>query len=159
MVKLQQTVKRSLVTWGVQYCSSVTIPCLCIVTAKTSQRRREHMKRQTGLPLSSATPACHWLQLDPITSGATSAFGIRRPLVVTAWPAWCRTGWTSVGGGTKQYERFRDTIFLNYWAIVFVQDVVFFLFHFDCYFNVFVIFFFLCVCVSKMVCLCLFFSL
>lgn len=28
-------------------------------------------------------------------------------------------------GGTKQYERFRDTIFLNYWAIVFVQDVVF----------------------------------
>lgn len=28
--------------------------------------------------------------------------------------------------GTKQYERFRDTIFLNYWAIVFVKDVEFF---------------------------------
>lgn len=29
-------------------------------------------------------------------------------------------------GGDKQYGRFRDTIFLNYWAIVFVQDVVFY---------------------------------
>lgn len=37
----------------------------------------------------------------------------------------------SSGEGTKQYERFRDTIFLNYWAIVFVQDVDFF------YFNIF----------------------
>lgn len=33
-------------------------------------------------------------------------------------------GLCPVSGGTKQYERFRDTIFLNYWAIVFVQDVV-----------------------------------
>lgn len=32
----------------------------------------------------------------------------------------------TVSGDTKQYERFRDTIFLNYWAIVFVQDVFLF---------------------------------
>lgn len=47
----------------------------------------------------------------------------------------------TVSGDTKQYERFRDTIFLNYWAIVFVQDVfLFFKFsHLVCFFidNVF----------------------
>lgn len=40
---------------------------------------------------------------------------------------------TGNSGGTKQYERFRDTIFLNYWAIVFVQDVDFF-YYFIIYF-------------------------
>uniref|UniRef100_A0A3Q1BFV2 Voltage-dependent T-type calcium channel subunit alpha n=1 Tax=Amphiprion ocellaris TaxID=80972 RepID=A0A3Q1BFV2_AMPOC len=60
-----------------------------------------------------------------------------------------------VSGGTKQYERFRDTIFLNYWAIVFVQDVVFNFIRllFSCLFCDFLFF------LSKMVCLCLSFSL
>lgn len=61
-----------------------------------------------------------------------------------------------ISGATKQYERFRDTIFLNYWAIVFVQDVeVVFLISFDFYFHVFFVIsflFFFLVC-SKMVCL------
>lgn len=44
-------------------------------------------------------------------------------------------------GGDKQYGRFRDTIFLNYWAIVFVQDVVFYvLFLHSVVFTSFVVF-------------------
>lgn len=75
---------------------------------------------------SSAMPACHWLQHDPITSGVTSVPGIWRPLwLLYELPGVTEGGLCPVSGGTKQYERFRDTIFLNYWAIVFVQDVVF----------------------------------
>lgn len=80
------------------------------------------MKRLKWDCFSSAMPACHWLQLDPVTS----ARGIWRPLwLPTELPGVAQGGLCPVSGGTKQYERFRDTIFLNYWAIAFVQDVVF----------------------------------
>lgn len=94
------------------------------------------------MPLAAASPHNLWSD----TSGAQ-----RGPLPELAWC--CRSA--AVSGGTKQYERFRDTIFLNYWAIVFVQDVVFNFIQMSNIFMSFLwVFFFFFV---KLGCLCHFF--
>lgn len=135
----------------------MTIPCLCIVTAKTTREEENTWNNNTDVTVSLLlrlhATGC---SLTP-KPGVTSAPRIWRPLwSLSGLPGVTQGGLCPVSGGTKQYERFRDTIFLNYWAIVFVQDVVF-LISFDRYFNVFFVIFFLFF--VKMVCLCLFFSL
>lgn len=79
---------------------------------------------------------------------------------VPFWPLWSLHSTVLLNSlkgtdeGTKQYERFRDTIFLNYWAIVFVKDVEFLFFNFVIVLFVFLWFFSFSQCLN-----CLLFAL
>lgn len=80
------------------------------------------------MPLAAACPHNLWSDI--------STWDLAPSVVASELPGVAQGRLCPVSGGTKQYERFRDTIFLNYWAIVFVQDVVFRI-SFSCYFHVF----------------------
>lgn len=109
----------------------VTIPCIFSLLPKEHKRTLYWglNKLITGLSLLKDAS---WFAGNFMTS---SWRWVQSPEEgVPFWPLWRLQSTVLLNSlkgtdeGTKQYERFRDTIFLNYWAIVLVKDVEFLFF-------------------------------